>query len=46
MKNDSQQEERLVWRLKEKQILYDRRWLNTGPGLISWRTEPSLSPIM
>ena len=28
MKNDSQQEERLVWRLKEKQILYDERWLH------------------
>ena len=28
MKNDSQQEERLAWRLKEKQILYDERWLH------------------
>ena len=28
MKDDSRQEERLVWRLKKKQILYDERWLH------------------
>lgn len=46
MKNDSQQEERLVWRLKEKQILYDERWLHLESRSYQLADGTVIEPIM
>lgn len=46
MKNDSQQEERLAWRLKEKQILYDERWLHLESRSYQLADGTVIEPIM